>query len=268
MNKIKFMTVCTMAASFVFGMSAFAMPFDIEEAVSEPDYNAYAVQSNYTYYDDSELVQIGDYYTATADAMIRQAPFGAIVGSVTPGQSYYVVGECIDCFWYKISGDVSGYVYASYMVPGGEYNDSTNSNSDTRYNVRSLDMKMVVKNAPSVNVRTAPSTSGSIVGVVKEGEEVHVTGNVLNTEWYECKYDNQTAYICDDYLTPELPQTMGCTAAVLNIRAAANGSSQIIGTLNKGDKVKVSADEDGWLRFSMENGTTGYVSDEYMAAIE
>ncbi|MDO5540262.1 MAG: SH3 domain-containing protein [Eubacteriales bacterium] len=268
MKKMKFVTLTVTALSLAFGMIASAMPADIEEAVTSSDYNAYAAQNNYAWYDDSDLIQIGGYYIATADAMIRQAPFGTIIGSVTPGQSYYVVGECSDCFWYKISGPVSGYVYASYMVPGYEYNESTNSNSDIQYNIRSLDMEMIVKDAPSVNVRTAPSTSGSIIGVVSEGQEVHVTGNVLNTEWYQCIYNNQTAYICDDYLAPELPQTMGCTISMLNIRSYASINGQIIGTLNKGDKVRVTADEDGWLRFSMDNGTIGYVSDEYMAAIE
>ena len=56
---------------------------------------------------------------------------GAILGSVQPGATYHVVGECPDCMWYKISGPISGYVYASYLVPAGEYQQASNSNSDT-----------------------------------------------------------------------------------------------------------------------------------------
>ena len=40
--------------------------------------------------------------------------------------------------WYKISGDVSGYVYASYLVPAGEYQQASNSNSDTGANIGRL----------------------------------------------------------------------------------------------------------------------------------
>ena len=74
---------------------------------------------------------------------------------------------------------------------------------------------------------------------------------------------------CDDYLKPELPQTMSCTVkSALNIHSGAGADTPVIGTLNHGDKIKVSADENDWLRFTMEDGTIGYVWDEYMAVVE
>ena len=271
--KKKLMTGMMTAALLTFASQAsvFAMPGDIREAVEQNDYNAYEHVNSYSTYSSSDLISIGDYYVATAQAMIRQSPFGTILGSVTPGQTYYVEAECDDCMWYKIDGAVSGYVYASYLVPQNQYVPATNNNTgstQTSYNVRDLNMYMTVTDAPSVNVRTEPSTSGSIVTALSEGTEVHVTGNVLNAEWYQCKYNGQTVYICDDYLTPEFPQTMACTAGQLNVRASADGSSQVIALMNHGDKVKVTADVNGWLKFTMDNGTTGYVSDEYMSVVE
>lgn len=256
-------------SSMLLAMScpASAMPGDIKEAVSQSDYNPYQYVNSYTYYDDSELISIGENYVATAEAMIRQSPFGTILGSVTPGQSYYVVGECPDCMWYKISGSVSGYVYASYLTPSYNYAEPEQT-TETYWNVRSLNMYMTVSGASSVNVRTQPSRSGSITAVLSEGTEVHVTGNVLNTEWYECSYKGETVYICDDYLKPEFPQTMACTAQTLYVRDSADFSGNVIGVLNHGDKVRVSADEDDWLRFSMEDGTIGYVYDEYMSVVD
>lgn len=257
------------AALLIPQTSVFAMPMDIEEAVSAPDYNAYDHTGDYSGYDDSELISIGENYVATANAMIRVAPFGDILGSVTPGQKYYVVGECPDCMWYKISGDVTGYVYASYMVPASEYVEETNSNSEVGEVIRSLNMYMTVEGASEVNIRTEPSRSGAIAGLAKKGEEIHVTGNVLNTEWYQCSYKGRTLYICDDYLKPELPQTMSCTVkSALNIHSGAGADTPVIGTLKHGDKIKVSADENDWLRFTMEDGTIGYVWDEYMAVVE
>lgn len=74
---------------------------------------------------------------------------------------------------------------------------------------------------------------------------------------------------CDDYLKPELPQTMSCTVkSALNIHSGAGADTPVIGTLKHGDKIKVSADENDWLRFTMEDGTIGYVWDEYMAVVE
>ena len=85
--------------------------------MTQQGYNAYGHQGGEAVYDDSELLAVEGDYVATANAPIRQSPFGTILGSVQPGATYHVVGECPDCMWYKISGDVSGYVYASYLVP-------------------------------------------------------------------------------------------------------------------------------------------------------
>ena len=253
----------------IFKDRAATMPGDIEEAVTQQGYNAYEYQSSDAAYDDSELLAVEGDYVATANAMIRQSPFGTILGSVQPGATYHVVGECPDCMWYKISGDVSGYVYASYLVPAGEYQQASNSNSDTGANIRSLDMLMTVDvlESSALNLREAPSTDSGVGTSVPAGTEIRVTGNVLNTDWYQCEYDGRTVYAFDDYLKPEFPQTMACNVPALNIREAADINANVIGTLTMGDKVKVSADENDWLRFEMEDGRIGYVWDEYMEAV-
>lgn len=173
--------------------AAFAMPGDIEEAVTQQGYNAYEYQSSDAAYDDSELLAVEGDYVATANAMIRQSPFGTIPASV--------------------------------------------------------------------------STSSCVVTSVPASTEIRVTGNVLNTDWYQCEYDGRTVYAFDDYLKPEFPQTMACNVPALNIREAADINANVIGTLTTGDKVKVSADENDWLRFEMEDGRIGYVWDEYMEAV-
>lgn len=249
--------------------AAFAMPGDIEEAATEQGYSAYEHQGGDAVYDDSELLAVEGDYVATADAMIRQSPFGTILGSVQPGATYHVVGECPDCMWYKISGDVSGYVYASYLVLADEYRQGMGSNSETGANIRSLDMMMTVDvyEGNALNLREAPSTDSGVVTSVPAGTEIHVIGNVLDTDWYQCEYDGRTVYAYDDYLKPEFPQTMACNVPALNIREAADINSGVIDTLTTGDKVKVSADENDWLRFEMEDGRIGYVWDEYMEAV-
>lgn len=268
--KKRTITTGVLTAALVATMTpaaAFAMPGDIQEAVTQPEYNAYAHQSGTATYDESQLLAVDGNYVATANAMVRTAPFGQIVGSVQPGTAYHVVGECPDCMWYKISGQVTGYVYASYLVPEGEYQASTNSNTQTGASVRKLDMMMVVDVKSALNLREAPSAASKVVTSVPAGTEIHVKGNVLNTDWYECEYQGKTVYAHDNYLKPEFPQTMACSAPVLNIRESANINAKVIGTLAKGQKVKISADENDWLRFEMEDGRIGYVWDEYMEAV-
>lgn len=265
-----FCTIIAMSVMMAASMTAMAMPADIEEAVTQDGYNAYAHanESASDPYAEADLIQIDGDYVATADAMIRTAPFGEILGSVVPGHVYHVVGEAPDCMWYKISGAVTGYVYASYLVPEAEYNAATNCNTGLGYNVRSLDMKMTVTARDGLNVRTEPNTGGIVLKTLPNRTEVHVTGKVLGTEWYQCKVDNQTVYMNDNYLKPELPQYMVCTAdGGLNVRTGAGTDYPVKAVLRKGDKVKISADENDWLKFSSEDGTIGYVYSEYMAAI-
>lgn len=256
-----------LAVSIAMPLSVQAMPTDIQEAVTEDGYNGYNIQNDYTY-DDSDLISIGANYVATAQAMIRTAPFGEILGSTTPGQTYYVVGECSDCMWYKVSGDITGYVYSMYLVPEGDYNTSTGTNSDTNYNVKELDIKMTVTSAHALNIRTAPSTSGQVIGTVASGEDVHVTGNVLTTDWYQVEFNGQTAYACDNYLTPDLPQTMACQAKALNIRSAASSTASIIGTMKYGDKIRIDEMDGDWYKIGLDDGTIGYVYDQYMSVVE
>lgn len=127
-------------------------------------------------------------------------------------------------------------------------------------------MTMAV-DAHAPNVRTAPSMDTQVITSLTEGTDVHVTGKVLNSDWYECQLNGQTVYMYDNYLRPELPQTMACTADVLNVRDGAGLDANVIGTLVKGDKVKISEADNDWLKFSLPDGRIGYVYDECMAAV-
>lgn len=265
MNRKVSVILVALILALVMQATAFAMPSDIQEAVTRGDYSPYEHTNSYTSYSDEDLIPVNANYVATARAMIRQSPFGVIYGKTVPGQSYYVIGECPDCMWYKVKyQNLEGYVYASYLVPEGNYV----ANSTENMHVRALDMLMVVTNANSVNIRKAPSTSSAVLGHVWAGDEVHVTGNVLGTEWYECEFNGQKAYIWDNYVTPEFPQTMACTAKHLNVRSAPDANAEIIGKLNHGDKERISGIENDFLRFSLEDGRIGYVYDQYMAVVE
>lgn len=57
------------------------------------------------------------------------------------------------------------------------------------------------------------------------------------------------------------------SSGALNIRASANGSSEVIGQLRQGDVVDVDGTENGWARLRY-NGRDGYVSTSYLTAAE
>lgn len=57
----------------------------------------------------------------------------------------------------------------------------------------------------SCNVRNADSTKGKIVGGLKSGDEVQVTG-ITSNGWYRIKYGSGVAYVYDEALTEEEPE--------------------------------------------------------------
>lgn len=52
-----------------------------------------------------------------------------------------------------------------------------------------------------VNVRTMPSTQGSVIGELSAGQEVTVTGK--EGGWYEIVFEGERAYVYENYLTDE-----------------------------------------------------------------
>ena len=55
-----------------------------------------------------------------------------------------------------------------------------------------------------------------------------------------------------------------CTANVLNVRSGPSKSNRVIGTLRKGDSVKVYSTQNGFSKISW-NGSYGYVSSTYLS---
>ena len=101
--KIPFALVAAVAGLSMSATAAFAMPADIEEAVTSEGYDSTQHQNGTAAYDDSELIPIDETYVSTANVNVRTSPFGTIIAGTVPGQEVHVIGECPDCMWYKIS---------------------------------------------------------------------------------------------------------------------------------------------------------------------
>ncbi|MGI6069043.1 MAG: SH3 domain-containing protein [Blautia sp.] len=204
------------------------------------------------------------YYTAAGPAYIREAPGGQIVGNLLEGESYLVVGSQGD--WCEIDAStVHGFVYKDYLVSeygdvgGMAYREEEEAANAPKETVTDLDIMMQA--TAHVNMRSTPN--GTIVGVLEKGKDIHVTGNTSSC-WYRCENsDGKEVYIYDDYLRPDFPQTMQATHMV-NVRTGAGTNYEIEGVLGIGDKVKVSAEENNWYKFSYETtGEIGYAYADY-----
>ncbi|MBD3921547.1 C40 family peptidase [Paenibacillus sp. PR3] len=125
-----------------------------------------------------------------------------------------------------------------------------------------------------VNMRTSPSTSGSIIRMVKKGENLVVLEKT-NSYWYKVQDSSgKIGYVStsSEYLNVTLSSSGGSTstpagtttATVLygvNMRTSPSTSSSVIRMLKKDEPVVVLEKTNAsWYRVQETNGQVGYVS--------
>ena len=65
------------------------------------------------------------------------------------------------------------------------------------------DMNVTMYATQTVNVRNLPSTDGEKVGSLSTNQEVAVTGQCNETNWYMFEYEGHTAFVSNSYLSVE-----------------------------------------------------------------
>ena len=203
---------------------------------------------------------------------------GKELAKLTNGTKLIVIGE--EDSWYKIKYEnLVGYVYKDYVKVNKENTQIENNFESVQERTISTTKGTVTGVNTSLNVRSGASTSASIIGTLKNGAKVEITGESGN--WYKINYSGKVGYVSKDYVkkgtTPqsqpkpeEKPQTetkvtgtvTGITTT-LNIRSGASTSASIIGTLKNGAKVDITGESGNWYKINY-NGRVGYVSKDYV----
>ncbi|WP_302389873.1 SH3 domain-containing protein [Eggerthella sinensis] len=130
---------------------------------------------------------------ATAPLNVREQPStdSRIVSSLAVDEGVNVVAKHDGWFTVNIDG-ADRYCYGAYLGfgQGGYAPDPENTTGNST-------MNQLTTTAP-LNVRTAPSMDGTIIGSFPAGTAV----NVLSVEgdWYQVKYNDTTAYVSSEYL--------------------------------------------------------------------
>ncbi len=142
-------------------------------------------------------------------------------------------------------------------------------------------IRMEVDCRMGVNVRSGPGTDKSILGDLEMGTVITVTG--IENDWCSFDYKGKTGYIYGKWLTEtdkevtdlesdaqnsnkkftERTMIVDCSKGV-NIRSDADINSAKLGVLEKGTKVKVTDEKNGWWRINY-NGKIGYVYQEWLS---
>lgn len=201
-----------------------------------------------------------------ADSLyLRQSPGGAVITTLSKGTTVAVLNNSSS--WYKVSvNGKEGYV-------SGEYLTGTTA-TDVALGTGT------VKCSSSVNFRSAPNTSSTSYGELKNGTKVNVVG--VSSGWYKVTYNGKTGYIHPDYITLASSSagtaiapsntvtsttgtagTVKCSSSV-NLRSEANTSSSILAELKNGTAVTVVSTANGWCKVNC-SGKTGYIKQDYVS---
>ncbi len=117
--------------------------------------------------------------------------------------------------------------------------------------------------ASSLNVRSGPSTSHSIMHTLWNGNRINVIGESDN--WYNIRLsDGRTGWVSKDYIASQMSTTGTVTATRLNVRTGPSTSNSIMHTLWNGNRVNVIGESDGWYNIRLSDGRTGWVSKTYL----
>ncbi len=122
----------------------------------------------------------------------------------------------------------------------------------------------------SVRIRTAGSTSGSILTSVSKGAVMEIDGTKQNG-WYHVKYNGVVGYMHPDYVKPETTPTFTikatCTGNGVRIRKGGGTGYGIITSVSKGTSLLLDGTkQNGWYHVKSGN-TVGYMHPDYVKQV-
>lgn len=217
-------------------------------------------------------------YTVTADVLNVRSGAGTghnVISKVKSGQVLQVIGQ--ENGWFKVTvNGQTGYVSGDFVTTGDQKGTSTVQQGTGTYTV----------NVSSLNVRTGPSTSHTVLGSVNKGKTVQVVGEVQ--DWFKINFNGGTGYVSKDFVTKggsavsnqtQQPTTNNNTTTVqtggsyvvntgaLKVRTGPATYNAVIGGVTNGTVLNVTGAENGWYKIN-HNGRTGYVSADFVKFVK
>ncbi|UZW65048.1 SH3 domain-containing protein [Priestia flexa] len=196
----------------------------------------------------------------------------SIVTNLPRNAKVTVIKENGDWSQIKTSDGKTGWVANQYLKVGS---GSTTPSSESEGTSVS---KQATVNASSLNVRSAASTSASIVTNLPRNAKVTVIKE--NGDWSQIKTsDGKTGWVANKYLADvkaDAPKDEGTSvskqatvnASSLNVRSAASTSASIVTNLPRNAKVTVIKENGDWSQIKTSDGKTGWVANKYLADVK
>jgi len=117
-----------------------------------------------------------------------------------------------------------------------------------------------------LNIRTSPSTSGTVTGSLENGSWLTIKGKSGN--WYLAEYSKgKQGYVSESYIKT-YPKSVDATVKLksgsLNVRSGAGTSHKVIDSLYNGERVVVVKSNETWCGIVYRGNKTGYVAKAYL----
>ncbi len=131
----------------------------------------------------------------------------------------------------------------------------------------SADTNIGATTTTALKMRKSAGTSASIIMTMPKGAQVIVLST--SNGWCKIVYDNTIGYASKTYLksTSSVTGSFGTgtlTGTDVRMRSGPSTKYKILGTYDKGIKMSVIGAKGSWYKVKY-NGTTGYVTSEYMS---
>ncbi|MDO5142973.1 MAG: SH3 domain-containing protein [Eubacteriales bacterium] len=190
-----------------------------------------------------------------ADALyLREAPDGAIITTLSDGTPLAVLDNSSS--WYKVAVDgKEGYVSGEFLI-------------GTTATDFSLGEGKIVCDT-TVNFRSAPNTSSTVLCSLSNGMVVSVTG--VQDGWYKVNCNGQDGFVHPDYLSFAAESAAPSTGKIVcdttvNLRAEPNTSSTVLASMTNGTVVHVTGTQNSWYQITY-NGKAGFVHPDYLTLL-
>ena len=121
-------------------------------------------------------------------------------------------------------------------------------------------------NATTLNVRSGPSTTYSIIDTLKQNAKVEVIS--IENNWAKIKHNDEIGYVSAEYLSDKKVETIQIkyvNATTLNVRSGPDTTYEILTTYKYGQEVKVVniSEDKEWAKIKY-NDEYAYVSNKYL----
>ena len=109
----------------------------------------------------------------------------------------------------------------------------------------------------NLSVRAGAGTEFARIGTLKRGQSV--SGEDMGNGWIKIQYNGETAYVSAQYMEAvdaeeAVDQTVAVICRKLNVRAGAGTGYKKLGSVTRGEALKVVAEQNGWYKIVYGDG--------------